>query len=71
MADFWLVTGDVDGKAALVVLGPSLVVFCGTDIGEGRRFRSKFIRSKLNRRDSGLALMGVSKTGVRALRNST
>ena len=48
-----------------MVLGPSLVALDGTEMGDGRRF------SKLNRRNSALALTGVSKTGVRALRNST
>lgn len=60
-----LIAGDGGWMTALVVFGPSLVALDGTEIGEGRRF------SKLNRRNSELALIGVSKTGVRALRNST
>lgn len=70
-ADCGLATAGVGGGlAAPVVFGPSkgdqivLLALEGTDIGDGRRF------SNLNFGNSAPALVGLVKTGVRALRNS-
>lgn len=62
LADCWLLAGEGGGISAPVVLGPSLDVLDGTEIGEGRRF------SKLNRLNPAPGVTGLN-TGVRASRN--
>lgn len=62
LADCWLLAGEGGRMISPVVLGPSLDVLEGTDIGDGRRF------SKLNRLKLPPGVIGL-KVGVRASRN--